>query len=99
MLNKIKLLVGVSPTDEGQNELFEVLIEMAQQEAVEYCHLEEYNEKLNPTIIKMVIEKYNRLGSEGITSQNYSGVSESFAEGYSKDIIASLNRNRKLRMM
>lgn len=99
MLEKVKILLGISSTDMGQDELLEVLIEMAQQEAVEYCHLKEYNEKLNPAVINMVIERYNRMGSEGLASGSCSGISEAYIDGYSKNVYSLLNKCRKVRFL
>lgn len=98
MLDKIKVLLGLSG-DTAKDNLIEVLIEQAKEEAVNHCHLPEYIEALNSTVIKMVVQDYNRLGNEGITSQGYSGVSESFVDGYSKDVIAALNKHRKVRFL
>ena len=99
MLDKIKILLGINSLDMEQNELLEVLIEMAQQEAVEYCHLEEYNEKLNPAVVYMVIERYNRIGAEGLTSSSSSGISESYIDGYSKQVYSLLNRHRRVKFL
>lgn len=77
----------------------EVLAEMAIEDAIEYCHLKEYNSKLNVAVIKMVIQNYNRMGAEGLSSQGYSGVSESYIDGYSKDVYSVLNRHRKIKML
>lgn len=99
MLDKIKLLLGISEADMSQDEKIELLIEMAQGEATEYCHLIEYNEKLNPAVIAMVIEKYNRIGGEGLTSAASSGITESYIDGYSKTIYSLLNKHRRVRFV
>lgn len=79
----------------------EVLAEMAIEEATEYCRLAEYTAKLNPAVVKMVIQNYNKRGSEGISSQGYSGVSESFVDGYTQDVynILNANINRKIKII
>jgi hypothetical protein len=47
----------------------------------------------------MVIEKYNRMGSEGTTSQSSSGVSASYDSFYSDKIVRMLNKFRKVKMV
>lgn len=96
MLEKIKIMLGL---DETKDELLKLLVDDAIEEVVNYCNLTTYPEKLNSTVIKMVIQNYNRLGSEGISSQSFSGVSESFIDGYTADIIMVLNKNRKVRFL
>lgn len=95
LLNKIKILLGIPSTDTAQDELLMLLIEMAQDEAVGYCRLGRYIEKLNPAVTQMVIERYNRIGAEGITSAATSGISESYIDGYSKQIYSLLDRYRR----
>lgn len=48
---------------------------------------------------KIAILKLNRLGSEGLASQGYSGVSETYIDGYPADILAVLNRKRKIKVI
>lgn len=48
---------------------------------------------------RIAIIKLNRLGSEGLASQGYSGVSESYVDGYPADVLAVLNRKRKLKVI
>jgi hypothetical protein len=43
--------------------------------------------------------KLNRLDSEGLAAQGFSGVSESYIDGYPAEIQAVLNRKRKIRVM
>ena len=44
----------------------------------------------------LVIIKYNKQGSEGLLSESYSGVSQSYLDDIPKDIKRRLNRYRKL---
>lgn len=95
MLEKIKILLGLY-SDE-KDEALSILISMAKDEAIDYCNLKEYSTKLDSAIIQMVIEKYNRLGTEGTLSVSTSGVSEDYLNGYSKAIVTKLNKNRRVR--
>ena len=48
---------------------------------------------------KIAIIKLNRLNTEGLASQSYSGVNESYINGYPTDIMAVLNRKRKIKVV
>ena len=95
MLDKIKLLLSIT-TDE-QDELLSVLISLCKDEATEYCNLEEYSSKLDSAVIEMVIERYNRRGSEGLGSTTSSGIKEEYFSNYSDPVIRKLQKNRKVR--
>nr|DAR99050.1 MAG TPA: PORTAL PROTEIN, 15 PROTEIN, HEAD PROTEIN, VIRAL INFECTION, TAILED.2A [Caudoviricetes sp.] len=41
----------------------------------------------------------NRINAEGLSSQSYSGNSESYIDGYPADILAALNRKRKIKVV
>lgn len=95
MLDKIKLLLGI--TDETADDLLNTLIAICKEEAYIYCNLPEYNEKLNNIVVFMVIEKYNRIGSEGTESQSASGISATYESFYSEKIVKMLNKHRRVR--
>lgn len=96
MLEKIKLLLGILDEDTSKDDLIELLISNAKDYAVSFCGYEEYSSKFDTIIIRMVVEDYNRLGSEGISSKSFNGISESYIEGYSTEITNSLKRYKKI---
>ena len=96
MLNTIKLLLGISGTE--QDELLNVLIDICEREAVNYTH-RNMDVELSNIVLSMVVERYNKLGSEGITSRSFSGVSESITNNYSDAVIHQLNLKRKIRII
>lgn len=95
MLQDIKLLMGV--TDDSYDELILLLVEKDTSFALDYTHRENSTEALDYVIMEMVVEDFNRIGSEGVTSRNLSGISESYLTGYSDKIINALNKHRRLR--
>lgn len=97
MLDKLKLLLNIH--DDEQDELLVLLINLCKDEAFTYCNLEEYNEKLDFIVIQMVIERYNRIGSEGATKQSASGVSTDYDDFYSEKVVKQLNKHRRLRTL
>ena len=54
--------------DDSADELLNTLISMCKEEAYIYCNLPAYTTDLDLVVVSMVIEKYNRIGSEGTTS-------------------------------
>ncbi len=48
-------------------------------------------------VARMVIEKNNRLGTEGLSSHNLGAASESFEQDYSEDLKAGIYGFRKVR--
>lgn len=95
MLDKIKILLNIQ--DDAQDELLSTLMGLCREEAYIYCNLPAYNEKLDFVVIQMVIERYNRIGSEGTTSQSSSGVSADYDSFYSDKVVRLLNKYRKVK--
>lgn len=96
MLEKIKIcLTNNTYTDD----LINLFIDDTTKEVKTYCNREDIDTELESVIRRIVIIKLNRMNSEGLSSQSYSGVSESFIDGYPQDIISVLNRKRKLKTL
>lgn len=96
MINKIKVLLGL--TDSNKDDLLNVLIEQATEEAITYTHNECISD-LSTAIIKMVVYNYNRLGTEGVDSEGYSGVSFGYSADYPESIIRTLKAKRRVRVL
>lgn len=96
MLDKIKLcLTNNTYTDE----LINLFIEDTITEVKVYCNREDIDTELESVIRRIVIIKLNKINTEGLSSQSFSGVSESFIDGYPQDIVLILNRKRKLKTL
>lgn len=94
LLQKIKILVGVKVEDTSKDALIGLLIEQAEDEFLQYCNRDDIPDRADNVVVDMVIIKYNLLGSEGLSSQSYSGLSENIAN-YPPQLIRALNRYRK----
>jgi hypothetical protein len=66
---------------------------------VDFCNLDEYSSKLDSAVISMVIERYNKIGTEGASSVSTNGINESYMEDYSRPVIKKLIKNRKVRLV
>lgn len=95
MLEKLKLLLNISGDD--SDELIKLLIKLCKEEAYVYCNLDEYDEILDYVVIQMVIERYNRIGSEGTTAQSSSGASATYDSFYSQKVERMLNKHRRVK--
>ena len=92
---KVNALIG--PAAARKATLIDTLIEMTIEEATNYCNLETYTTKLDNAVVEMVIERYNKVGSEGILNSSASDVKESYINGYSESTINLLNKHRKVK--
>ena len=92
MIEKVKLLLGL--TDSSKDELIEVLIDGAVEDAVAITGNKYIQDELPNTIVKMVVYNYNRLGTEGLENESYSGITYNYSDGYPQDILNTLNKKR-----
>ena len=95
MLEEIKLLLGASAAN-FSDELIGLCIKQALAEVEAYCN-RDLDYELETCAQRIAIIKLNRIGSEGLASQGFSGVNESYIDGYPQEILSILNRKRKAR--
>lgn len=97
MIEEIKILLGNAASNFTEEQIG-LCAKMALAEVEGYCgRTADY--ELEMVASKIAIIKLNRLNSEGLASQSYSGVSESYIDGYPADILAVLNRKRKIKVV
>lgn len=97
MLEEIKIMLGEA-ADNYTDEQINLCIKHATADVKSYCN-RELDEELEICVQKIAIIMLNRLHSEGLASQSYSGVNESYINGYPADILAVLNRKRKIKVV
>jgi hypothetical protein len=97
MLEEIKLLLG-----DAANNFSDMVINLCARQALAeveaYCG-RKVDAELEIVAQRIAIIKLNRINTEGLTSQSYSGVSESYIDGYPQDILCILNRKRKIKVV
>lgn len=69
--------------DDSQDVLLNALIEQCEAEYLRRTHQVEADDSV---VNAMVIEKYNRLGNEGVQSIGYSGINETYESDYSESV-------------
>lgn len=57
------------------------------------------NKDMIPVISRVAANRVSRIGTEGLASQSFSGVSESYIDGLPADVMAILNRKRKVKIL
>ncbi len=97
MLQKVKLLLG-SAAANYSDALIDLVLDMTIYDVQVYCN-RTIDIDLEAVIIQIAIIRLNRLNTEGLSSQSFSGVSESFIDGYPKEILDVLNRKRKIKTL
>jgi hypothetical protein len=97
MLEDIKLLLGDS-ADNYSDAQISLAYRMALAEVEAYCR-RVADAELELIAERIAVLKLNRTNTEGLASQSYSGVSESYVDGYPADILAVLNRKRKVKVL
>lgn len=97
MIEEIKLLLGDAAVDYSEAQI-NLALKMAISEVEEYCN-REVDAALELVAEKIAVIKLNRINTEGLASQSYSGVSESYIDGYPQEITAVLNRKRKIKTL
>ena len=94
MLEEIKLLLGI--TDDAQDALLNLLITQCVYDAQTIPGQTKYY-YMRPVIVRMVVERYNKIGTEGVSSISTDGINEHYTNGYSAEIMALLNRYKIIR--
>ncbi len=101
---KASIIIGMDErTFNEKGKLLDVYLEIIDDELEEALG-SELSESVKPSLkVKMLVEKYNRQGTEVLQTYNYSGVSETFLSGYSQSIIDSIesykNKKKKVRFI
>lgn len=97
MLNEIKIMLGDAASNHS-DEKITLYYKQSLAEVEGYCN-READAVLEGIADRIAIIKLNRSNTEGLSSQGYSGVSESYIDGYPADIQAILNSKRKIKTL
>lgn len=97
MIEEIKILLGDAAASHTDAQIT-LAYKIALAEVEEYCR-READDVMKLVAEQIAVIKLNRRNTEGLSSQSFSGVSESYIDGYPADIVAVLNRKRKLKTL
>lgn len=97
MIEEIKLLLGDAAANYSDAKI-SLAYKMALAEVEDYCR-RDADATLELVAEQIAVIKLNRSGTEGLANQSFSGVSESYIDGYPAEIQAILNRKRKMKTL
>lgn len=97
MIEEIKLLLGEAAANYTDAQIG-LAYKLALAEVEEYCK-RDADPALELVAEQIAVIKLNRIGTEGLTAQSFSGVNESYLDGYPAEIMAVLNRKRKVKFV
>lgn len=97
MIEEIKLLLGEAAAN-YTDALIGLCYKMALAEVEDYCN-READTSMELIAERIAVIKLSRMNTDGLASQSFSGVTESYIDGYPEDIKAVLNRKRRMRVM
>ena len=97
MIEEIKILLGAA-ADNYTDAQISLAYRMAVAEVEYYCN-REIDTSLELIALKIAVIKLNRTNTEGLAAQAFSGVNESYIDGYPAEILAVLNRKRKIKVI
>lgn len=97
MINNIKVLLGDAAAN-YTDEQIKLFYSMTISEIEAYCK-RTLDAELEIIAQRITAIKLQRLGTEGLANQSFSGVSEAYLDGYPADIQAILNRKRKVKVL
>ena len=97
MIEEIKILLGDAASNYS-DALIGLCAKQALAEVEAYCN-READYELELMAEKIAIIKLNRINTEGLANQSFSGVSETYIDGYPAEILAVLNRKRKIKIL
>ena len=92
LLNRIKTLLNV----EGNEELITEIVNITESKILNYINATEMPVELEFVLIELSVQRFNRIGSEGIASESIDGKSVSYDDdftGYKHYLDDYISRN------
>ena len=96
-LEKLKIRLGIS--DNGEDDLLNMLLEDAEGEILDFCNRDILPDKAQVLQRELAIIYYNRMGSEGEASRSEGGVSVSYSTEIPENIKSRLLAFRRLKLV
>lgn len=97
MIEEIKIMLGDAAGNYSDAQIG-LCMKQALAEVEAYCR-RTLDYELEVIAERIAIIKLNRMNTEGLSAQSHSGMNESYIDGYPQDIIAVLNRKRKVKVV
>ena len=101
LLNRIKTLLQIQDNDE----LIYEIVEITKEKILNYINEKELPKELEFILIELAIERFNKIGSEGIASESIDGKNVSYDDSfenykiYLDDYIFRNNKNKGFKLL
>lgn len=73
-INKLRVFLGVN----NQDELLLEIVDIVKEKILSYLNLEEIPKQLDWIVIELSVSRFNRIGSEGMSSESVDGGSNTY---------------------
>lgn len=80
LLDRVKVLLGITNND--NEELLREIIDITESKILNYIDKTELPNELEFVLVELAVQRYNRIGSEGIASENVDGKSVSYESDF-----------------
>lgn len=97
MIEEIRIMLGEA-SDNYSDAQIGLALKHSLAEVESYCK-RNIDYELEVCAERIAVLKLLRQNTEGLASQSFSGVSESYVDGYPADIQAILDRKRKIKVI
>ena len=101
LLNRIKTLLGIPDNDE----LIYEITELTKSKILNYINEVELPLELEFVLVELTVQRYNRIGSEGIASESVDGKSVSYEDifenykPYLDDYISRIGKSKGYKLL
>ena len=101
LLNRIKTLLNVTDNDE----LIYEITELTKSKILNYIDKKELPKELEFILVEMAISRFNKIGSEGVSSESIDGKSISYEDDfenykqYLDDYLFKINQNKGFKLL
>lgn len=99
MLNELKLMLGIEENDTGADKRLNLILKTTRQQLRAKLGGIDAPESLDYIILEVSIKRFNRIGSEGLSSHTVEGETLSFVDddfnSFSDDIQTFLNSQKE----
>lgn len=97
MIEEIKIMLG-SAAENFTEDAIGLAAQIALMEVEDFCNTDA-DAVMMLMAAKIAVQNLLRTGTNGLTSQSFSGVSESYVDGWTDDVKSILMKKRKVKVM
>jgi hypothetical protein len=96
-LENVKILLGI--TDNSKDNMLNLYLSRATSFVKNYCNIDEIPVELDEVIEDIAVYRYRMNGVENLQSESKGSLSETYRDSLPDDIIAQLNRYRRVKVV